>query len=185
MKLDIRQVILCGLFTALTAVLSQFVIAIPVSPVPITLQVFSVSLAGIVLGSKPGGLSQLAYVLLGAAGMPVFAGFEAGLGIILGPKGGYIIGFPLLSFISGFLSERQRRQGVLITFALLLAGLAVFYAIGAAWLGVVLKLDFFSTVIMGVGWFFPVDAVKLFLASIIGTKIRKRICAQQVRMFGK
>lgn len=175
MKLHIRQVAPAGLFAALTATLSQVVVAIPVSPVPITLQVFSVSLAGVVLGSKLGGLSQLVYVLLGTAGIPVFAGFEAGIGIILGPKGGYIIGFPLLAYITGFSAERQRSQGSFRTFFSMLAGLAVFYVIGAAWLGTVMRLDISSTIVMGVGWFLPVDIIKLVLASITGFRIRKRL----------
>lgn len=173
--MKIRHIVLSGLFAAITAALSQVVISIPVSPVPITLQVFSVALAGAVLGSRLGALSQLVYVIIGAAGLPVFAGFEAGIGVILGPRGGYILGFPVLAFISGFLIERQAKPGFLSTFASILAGLVVFYTIGTAWLGTVMELDIIEAIIAGAGWFFPIDALKLVLASVITLQIHHRL----------
>lgn len=175
MKLHIKQMVPAGVFAALTVAMSQVVINIPMSPVPITLQVFSVSLAGIILGSRLGALSQLVYVLIGVAGIPVFAGFEGGFGILLGPKGGYIVGFPVLAFITGFLVERLKKPAVLPVFASAFAALAIFYAIGAAWLGTVMKLDPVSSIILGVGWFFPLDVLKLVLASITGLQVRKRL----------
>ena|SRR5690554_4358172 len=173
MRLHIKQVVISGLFAALTAALSQVAVAIPVSPVPITLQVFSVSLSGAVLGSKLGALSQSAYVLLGAAGIPVFAGFEAGFGIIMGAKGGYIVGFPVFAYITGYLVEHQSRISVLRTFLSMLAGLTAFYMLGTAWLGTVMELDLLNAIILGAGWFLPMDIVKIILASITGVKIRK------------
>ena len=173
--MKIRHIVLSGLFAAITAALSQVMISIPVSPVPITLQVFSVALAGAVLGGRLGALSQLVYIIVGAAGLPVFAGFEAGIGVILGPRGGYILGFPVLAFIPGFFIERQAKPGFLPTFASMLAGLVVFYTIGTAWLGIVMELDIIEAIIAGAGWFFPIDALKLVLASVITLQIRRRL----------
>jgi biotin transport system substrate-specific component len=173
--MNVRHIVLSGLFAALTAALSQIVINIPVSPVPITLQVFSVVLAGAILGSRLGAISQLVYVITGAVGLPVFAGFEAGIGVILGPKGGYIVGFPVLAFITGLLIERQRKPGLLSIFASMLAGMAVFYAIGTAWLGAVLKLNFIEAIIVGTAWFFPLDALKLVLASMLVRQMRRHL----------
>lgn len=173
--MKIRHIVLSGLFAAITAALSQVMISIPVSPVPITLQVFSVALAGAVLGGRLGALSQLVYIIVGAAGLPVFAGFEAGIGVILGPRGGYILGFPVLAFIPGFFIERQAKPGFLPTFASMLAGLVVFYTIGTAWLGIVMELDIIEAIIAGAGWFFPLDGLKLVLASVITLQIRRRL----------
>lgn len=98
-----RQYILWGLFTALTAVASQIIIPLPFTPVPINLATLSVFLAGGLLGAKGGAISQLIYLLLGAVGVPVFAGFTGGPGIVAGPTGGYIIGYVLAAWAIGFL----------------------------------------------------------------------------------
>ena len=105
-KVNTLNLVFCALFAALTAVLSQF--AIPIGPVPINLATMSLFIAGAVLGSKLGGLSQLVYVLLGAAGLPVFSEFSGGLQIIAGPTGGYIIGYIATAWIVGFITEIGR-----------------------------------------------------------------------------
>ncbi|MEG2144157.1 MAG: biotin transporter BioY, partial [Oscillospiraceae bacterium] len=90
-SLKIRRLILCALFAALTGVCSQILIPLPM--IPINLALFSVHVAGVLLGAKYGSLSMLVYVLLGALGAPVFAGFKGGFGILFGKTGGYIIGY--------------------------------------------------------------------------------------------
>ena len=165
--MKIRHIVLSGLFAAITAALSQVMISIPVSPVPITLQVFSVALAGAVLGGRLGALSQLVYIIVGAAGLPVFAGFEAGIGVILGPRGGYILGFPVLAFIPGFFIERQTGLSV---YSFCAGGTGVFY-IGTAWLGIMWAGYHRGDYCRRAG--FPIDA--LVLASVITLQIRRRL----------
>ncbi|MDQ4126909.1 MAG: biotin transporter BioY, partial [Actinomycetota bacterium] len=80
-----------ALMAAVTAVAAQITIPLPFSPVPFTLQVPAVVLSGLLLGPRYGAVAQAIYVLLGAVGVPVFAGFKGGLGIIFGPTGGYLL----------------------------------------------------------------------------------------------
>ena len=89
--MSLRKKMLVSLFAALLCVSSYVVI--PIGPVPVTLQVLFVLLAGAVLGAKMGALSVVIWVMLGAFGLPVFAGGKAGPMVLLGPTGGYLLGF--------------------------------------------------------------------------------------------
>ena len=105
MKLTTKQLVICSLFASLTAILTQ--ISIPTSSSTILLcKVFAVALCGLVLGKSLGFISQVIYILLGGIGLPVFAGFSGGLGIILGPTGGFILSFPIIAFVVGYFSEK-------------------------------------------------------------------------------
>jgi biotin transport system substrate-specific component len=127
-----RQAMLVLLFGALTALSSQ--IQIPLYPVPVTAQVFVVLLAGALLGPRLGPMSQLAYLAFGFAGAPVFAGGKAGVAVLLGPTGGYLIGFPLAAWAAGWLAVRCRSFPALLG-ALLAASLLILLP-GGLWLGV-------------------------------------------------
>ena len=134
--------------TAVICVLSPFAIAIPVSPVPISLATFAIYLTVIILGWEDGTISVLVYVLLGFAGAPVFTGFTGGAGKVLGPTGGYIIGYIFLAFIEGAFVDGARRarpykeglrkrsplqNGVSPLLGMVL-GTIVLYVIGTIWL---------------------------------------------------
>ncbi len=176
--MTVKQIILAGLCTAVTAILAQFTIVIPFSPIPITLQVLAVSLAGVLLGARLGAISQLTYVLLGICGLPVFSGLGSGIGAVLGPKGGYIISFPFMAFVTGLLIERfEKKTGIsrLKTYISMAAGLAVCYIFGTAWLGYVLELDLLKAVVMGTGFFLPFDLIKLSAAAFIGYEVRNAL----------
>ena len=103
---ELRMMVFASLFAALTAAGAYIQIPMPFSPVPVTLQVFFVLLAGSILKSKWGSLSMIVYTLLGIAGLPVFAGGSSGIGVLLGPTGGYIVGFILAAYVIGKLSEK-------------------------------------------------------------------------------
>ncbi len=122
-------VALFGAFTALTA---RVTIPLPFTPVPITLQVMAVLLAGLVLGPTGGAISQLAYLAAVAAGLPLDA---RGLGpaALLGPTAGYLLGFAPTAFVAGWLAERLPGAWV-GSFVAALAGVAVIYICGLAWL---------------------------------------------------
>ena len=98
-----------GIFTALIVVCSQLSIPMPAG-VPMTLQTFIIPLAGIVLGAKRGTIATCIYVLLGAVGLPVFAGFAGGLGILFGMTGGFILSFPLMALFAGLGSRRDKKS---------------------------------------------------------------------------
>src|SRR5918912_1625773 len=86
---------------AVTAVAAQIAIPLPFSPVPFTLQVLAVVLSGLLLRSRYGALAQAIYVLVGAVGVPVFAQFSGGLGVVLGPTGGYLLSYPVAAAVAG------------------------------------------------------------------------------------
>lgn len=173
MKLTIRDMTSASIFAALTAVLSQIIITIPFSPVPFTLQTFSVFLSAVVLGSKRSFLSQIIYIILGLVGLPVFAGFESGLGTIIGPKGGYIISFPLMTLLICYIIDKFKIDSIKGIFLAQLSGLVLCYAIGSAWLGVTMKLTLVQAIIMGTGIFVIFDIIKAIAAAVIGQKLRK------------
>lgn len=166
-------------FAALTGIAAQIRIPLPFTPVPITLQTFAVLLAGVVLGARFGGLSQTLYIGLGLGGVPWFQGGGAGMGHVLGPTGGYIVGFVAAAAVVGFVidrSARARRVPYLLA-VLFVANFAVIYGIGLPWLyawltvvqgpGVTLQ----ELLTMGLLPFVPGDLVKLLGATAVGTLI--------------
>lgn len=118
----------------LTALMARIAIPLPFTPVPITGQTFAVLLVGAALGSRRGALSMALYLLEGAAGLPVFAGGAAGLARVLGPTGGYLIGFIAAAFVTGWLAERGWDRRPLTAALAMLAGNLVIYLFGLIWL---------------------------------------------------
>jgi biotin transport system substrate-specific component len=172
MKITLKELILTGVFTAFTAVMAQIRFVVPFLPVPVTMQIFAICLTAVILGSKCGALSQITYVLLGLLGVPVFSGFHSGPGVILGPAGGYIISFPAVAFIAGYIAEHLKKLSIPGLAAAMAAGLLVCYSAGSLWLGIVSKLDFMKAIVLGAGWYLPLDAIKIIFAAIIGYRIR-------------
>lgn len=135
----VRNLSAAVLFAALTAVLAQLSIPTPAS-VPFSLQPFGVFFAALLLGPLWGGFSMLLYVVVGIAGVPVFSNFGAGLGYVMGPTGGFLIGFILAAVIGGAIAHQaldpkqlQELSPVLSTVALG-AAMIVIYAVGVPWL---------------------------------------------------
>lgn len=182
------MLIMTAVFTAVNAVCAQ--IQIPLAPVPISLATFAIFLTASLLGCKYGSLSLIVYVLLGAAGVPVFAGFSGGFGIIAGPTGGYIIGYIFTAFITGLIIDRymhiQRNNSAssfktapsypVLAIAMAL-GLAACYLLGTVWFihltGWTLHKSLMTCVIV----FLPGDALKIALASILAKKLYPAACS--------
>ncbi|MGI6621797.1 MAG: biotin transporter BioY [Clostridiaceae bacterium] len=131
MKITVRDISQIALFTALTAVGAFIKIPIPI--VPITLQVFFVSLSGVLLGSKKGAISQLLYVLIGLAGFPIFTQ-GGGIAYVLKPTFGYLIGFILEAYVTGLIAERIKARNIKNIFLSILSGVGIMYVIGVAYL---------------------------------------------------
>lgn len=162
------------LFFIMATALGAYV-RIPVhgSPVPITLQTFFVIISAAVLGKRLGLFSQLGYLALGMAGLPLFQGVACGFSYLLTVTGGYLIGFVLAAyFISRSLAvDDPGIFRVAVTFA---AGSLIILASGAVWLACFFKIDAMKAVSMGILPFIPGDIVKIFFAVIIYSKISKR-----------
>jgi len=162
-----------SMFGALTAVGAY--IMIPLPPVPITMQTLFVSLAGALLGGYLGALSQVVYILLGVIGLPVFAGGKAGFGVLIGPTGGYLIGFVVGAFIIGKLTSLRREPGLLWLMGAMAAGISIVYTLGIIQLMIVAKLSFVKAISVGLLPPLPGDIIKIVIASLICRKIRGRI----------
>lgn len=166
------QLVLFALFAALTAILSQ--ISVPIGPVPINLATFSVFLAGGILGASGGAVSMAVYVLLGAVGVPVFAGFSSGVGTIAGPTGGYIIGYIAAAWLVGLLAEKFGGKTVPLAFSMV-AGLAVCYFLGTAWFMLELGKTLWAALTVCVFPFLIGDALKIAAAAVLVPRLVKII----------
>ena len=110
MKFTIKEMILIGIFAAITAVCAQISIPLPIliSPVPVTLSLFAVFMSAVLLGPKCGAFSQIIYVLIGICGAPVFAGYLGGFGVLAGYKGGYILSYPVIALVIGLILRNRK-----------------------------------------------------------------------------
>lgn len=173
--LDITQI---GMFTALTAI-GAF-ITIPVGPVPITLQSLFVLLSGIILGSRKAMLAQVAYVLLGLFGLPIFSGFSGGFQHMLKPSFGFLIGIIAAAYVTGKIIEKANSSANGAIFAVF-AGTLVLYAIGLPYMYYILnimlakELSIMQILNMGMFMFIPGDTLKAIIAVFVGNKIKKRL----------
>lgn len=166
----IKSLTLCALFAALTAVCSQ--IQIPLPMIPINLALFSVHLAGALLGPIYGAVSMLVYMLLGAVGVPVFAGFMGGVATLMGKTGGYVLGYVLCAFVVGFLSRRFGFSFIKLCLYMV-AGLAACYLFGTIWFMVVTSLGLWTSLTYCVFPFLIGDAVKIALAALLAMRLEK------------
>ena len=153
-------------------------ISIPAA-VPFTMQTFGVFLAVGLLGGRNGTLAVLVYILLGAAGLPVFSGFNGGIGHLFGATGGYIIGF-VFSALPMWLAEALFGKSNKVLIVSMVAGLLVCYAFGTAWFMVVYARDSGSIgLITALSWcVFPYiipDALKILLAAVLTRRLRPLI----------
>ncbi|MFQ6067171.1 MAG: biotin transporter BioY, partial [bacterium] len=151
-------------------------IPLPFTPVPITLQTFFVLLGGAVLGRRLGALSQILYLGLGSLGLPIFAGVSGGLSRLVGPTGGYLIGFVLAAHLVGRMAERGKAS--LWSLMLIMGvGEAIILFSGTLWLAWVLRIGIGQSLCLGLIPFLPGDLVKLMGAASICYSIQSKLIA--------
>ena len=170
-------------FSLVLAVAAQISIPLPFTPVPVTLQTLAVVLTGALLGSKRGTLAILLYLAEGFAGLPVFSLGRAGFVHLLGPTGGYLVGFVAAVWLTGFLVELKLASKLPGALLVTILGLLVPYVSGVAWLGVSVGLQ--KAVMLGFVPFVIGDALKVVVAvgvlagaNILGAKTVQRKQAQ-------
>ncbi|WP_173918309.1 biotin transporter BioY [Halobacillus sp. Marseille-Q1614] len=168
----LRFIVNSAVFTAVTAVLAQ--IEIPLPLVPISGQTLAVGLAATILGSRQSSAAMIGYALIGAIGLPVFAGFSGGFQVLAGPTGGYIIGFIAAAYITGLILEKTRFT-IPAAFIANTAGMGVTLLFGTVWLKLLLDLNLNQALASGVYPFLAVGFIKAFLASWIGITVRRRL----------
>ncbi len=160
----------CALCAALLAVCSQ--IYIPIGPIPINLALFAVWMTAALLGRNYGGISVLVYILLGAVGVPVFAGAKGGIQVLVGPTGGYILGYLIAVVVCGSVIGRGKQQFVRYPIAMVI-GCILCYAFGTAWYMISSHTALVPALVACVLPFLPGDAVKIALAGVISYRLNK------------
>ena len=176
--MNTKKLVLCAVCAALICVLAP--LAIPAGAIPVTLATFAVMLSGILLGGRMGALSAAVYLLLGAVGLPVCAGYVPALPKLLGPTGGYLIGYIPLAFLCGAVYSRWGRncRGIKKYAVMLLgmiAGNAVLYAFGTAWFCILNGVGVIDALSLCVAPFLLGDAMKLAAVMLLAPQLEKAI----------
>lgn len=174
--------LMAGVIVALGLVPPLYVLGLPV---PITAQTLGVMLAGAVLGARRGALAALVVLVLCVASLPVMSGGRGGLGVLLGPTGGYALGFVPGAFVTGLLARRamalpSRTRGLALVGACLVGGVAVVYALGIPWTAVVTGLPLRTTA-LGALVFVPGDVLKAVLAGTGALLVHRQVRVEQMR----
>ncbi|NUM80070.1 biotin transporter BioY [bacterium] len=161
----LKQFTLIVCFSLLTAAGAWVTLPLSFSPVPITLQTLVVSLAGAVLGAKRGALSQLMYIGYGICGLPVFAGGLTSIAVVLGPSGGYLIGFPVAAFLTGLLVSDNKN--ILWNLGALIIGSLPVLLLGTLQLSLFTAGNLREAFAIGFVPFIAGDFIKCALAALI------------------
>ncbi len=181
--ISIKDICYSAIFAAIIAVLAQLSIPLP-GGVPLTLQTLAVMLAGVILGAKNGCIAVIIYILLGAVGLPVYAGFKGGLSTILGPTGGFIVSFWTISLCAGlgmrFGSRAKRNLDSLKLYYFFIAigiliGAVCNYIIGVVWFSTVTGNTSLNAIKLCVLPFVVTDLIKIVLATALGPMLRNSL----------
>ena len=172
LNLSIKEMTIVGMCAALMAIFSQLSIPLPFTSVPVTLQVFGLVILAIIVGAKVGTLSLIVYVIIGAIGLPVFANFHSGFGIIVGPTGGYIIGFVIMAFLIGLASSKENK---IILFSVSYIGVLIDLILGTIQLKIVTGMTLNAALIAGLYPFIFKDLITVSIAVLIGLRVKKSV----------
>jgi len=172
-KINTRTMAVIGVMTAVICIMGPLSLTLPVSPVPISLGTLAIYFVPYVLGMKRGTISCCIYLLIGLVGLPVFTGFSGGPAKLLGPTGGYLIGYIFMALICGFVIDRTNKMS--ICFLGMVLATAVLYLFGTVWLAYQAGMTFREALMAGVIPFIPGDLAKIVIAMLAGPQIKKRL----------
>lgn len=172
---NIRSMVFMAIFAALICVAAPYAIPMP-GLVPISLGTFAIYLTGAMLGGKRGTVAVCVYILLGAVGLPVFTGFAGGFAKLLGPTGGYIVGYIPLVLLTGIFSDMPSKKHWTMPVGMVL-GTAVMYAFGTAWFMIMNGSPLGAALMNCVVPFLIGDTIKIVLSTIIALPLRSRLSA--------
>lgn len=180
-RMPLHTLIRISVMSAIMAVLSLIAIPMPFAPVPLTLQSLGVMLAGLILGPIQSTQAVLLYLALGLAGLPVFAGGRSGIETLLGPSGGYLIGFLPGTWVTGMLSAKTKtlfqtssKPGRFCVYMIscLLGGILTVHLFGVIHLARAAHLPLLDAMVIGTVPFLPGDVFKAIAASVLASRIR-------------
>ncbi len=175
MKLNPREITLTAMLAATMAILSQIAIPLPFTPVPFTLQTAGLIIALLIGGKKPALMAVAIYILLGLAGAPVFHGGKAGPGIVLGPTGGFLMGFLPALWLAAAIRERLPKKG--LKEAYLAVGILTVTVLffGVLWFSFLTKSNLWVSISLTCLPFIPGDIAKLLLFTPLSLAIQRRL----------
>lgn len=167
------QMVQTALFSGILCVLSPFTVPVPMSPVPFSLATVAVYLAGMLLGVKKSVLCILIYLLLGAVGLPVFSGFSGGIGVLLGPTGGYLFGYLPCALIVGWLTDNKSHYARHV-FAMAVGTLTC-YLFGTVWFLMVMgeSYSFMQALLVCVVPYMAFDLIKILAVAAIAEPVKR------------
>lgn len=170
-----RNVVLIALFTALIAALGLVPKLTLASGIPITAQTLGLMLCGTVLGAKRGALAAALFIVLVAAGLPLLAGGRGGLGVFTTPWAGFLYGYPLAGFVTGFVMEKWKGENLAIGagVAAVAGGIGALYLVAIPYYMVTASADFGQALLTAMAPFMPGDLLKAVLAGLITRALYK------------
>ncbi|MGI6751256.1 MAG: biotin transporter BioY [Anaerovoracaceae bacterium] len=184
-RISIKDICTISILTVATTVMAQISIPLPFTPVPISFGLVAVYMTGILLSPRHGAFAQITYLLLGAVGLPVFANFKGGLGALLGPTGGFLMVFPLMSFlvsiaINGNRSlQKENVRGRLYLYVKVVSAMVlshlILYSAGTIWFSLTTHTPFAGALMMTVIPFIPMDIIKVAFCAVVFIPFRKRL----------
>ncbi len=173
---SVRSMVFMAIFAALICIAGPVAVPMPGGLVPISLGTFAIYLTGALLGGKRGTMSVVVYIMLGVVGLPVFTGFMGGFAKVLGPTGGYIIGYIPLVLITGLFADMPSKKHWTMPVGMVL-GTAVLYAFGTAWFMIMSGSALVPALVNCVVPFLIGDAIKIVLTVVIAVPLKSRLNA--------
>ncbi len=173
---NLKDMVLMALFAALTCVLAP--LAVPIGPVPISLTNLVIYFSLYVLGWQRATITYIVYLLLGLVGLPVFSGFEGGVGKVAGPTGGYLIGFIFMAIVCGLLMQVKKDKKIVnIVFCVvgMLVGTTIAYAFGTMWFCYSTGTGLGAAMALCVIPFIPGDLIKIAIAAVVAPTVANQI----------
>lgn len=170
----IVEIVKIALMAAIISVLGPLSVPLPFTPVPVSFTIMAVYLTSYLLGSKTGTLSVIIYILVGLAGLPVFSGFTGGAAKLIGPTGGYIIGFIFIAIIGGFFVDKFKGNFFLSLLGMAI-GTAICYIFGSLWLAYQASMNLKQALLAGVVPYVALDCAKMVIAVLLGKQVKPLI----------
>jgi biotin transport system substrate-specific component len=171
-----------ALTVLLTAFAAQISVPLPLTPVPLVFTPVAVLVCASALGSRLGAIAQVAYVLTGLVGLPVFAPsatLPPGALRLLGPTGGYLMAYPVAAFVTGYLAEHGWDRRYWTSFIALLIGLAIIYTGGVSWLAAAFTHSLAPALTAGLRWFIGLDVLKLAAGAMLLQRLGKLVTSRR------
>lgn len=182
MNTKTKEITMIGLMAAVICIAGPLSLPLPFSPVPVSFTNLALYLSVYILGMKRGTISYCIYLFLGLVGLPVFSGFTSGPAKLLGPTGGYLIGFIFTALVCGYCVDRWNGN-IAASFAGMMAGMVVYDVFGTVWLAYQAYYQaergfaaaFAAAFATGVLPFVVWDIIKIVLSLLIGSQVRVRV----------